>query len=117
EHCISSCVKIKKIRIGVFYLKIEVWSDYVCPFCYIGKRRLDFALENFAHRDQVEVEYKSFELDPNAANYSGMSVHEYLAKKYRISVVEAKRMNESVGQQAATVGLTYNFDDMKYTNT
>lgn len=52
-------------------MKIEVWSDYVCPFCYIGKRRLEMALEQFPYKDQVEVEFKSFELDPNAEMYAG----------------------------------------------
>ena len=51
-------------------MKIEVWSDFVCPFCYIGKRRLEMALEQFPHKKDVEVEFKSFELDQNAPIYS-----------------------------------------------
>lgn len=98
-------------------MKIEVWSDYVCPFCYIGKRRLEEALAQFPQRDNVEVEFKSFELDPNTSLYSGQSIHEALAAKYRMSVEEAKRANENVGQHAASVGLTFNFDEMKPTNT
>lgn len=98
-------------------MKIEVWSDFVCPFCYIGKRRLEEALSQFPHRDSVEVEFKSFELDPGAQPYSGKSIHESLASKYGTSIEQAKQMNQNVGQQAATVGLTFNFDDMKPTNT
>ncbi|MGJ7913005.1 DsbA family oxidoreductase [Neobacillus sp. LXY-1] len=98
-------------------MKIEVWSDFVCPFCYIGKRRLEMALEQFPHKDQVEVEFKSFELDPNSPNYNGQNIHEVLAKKYGMSVEQAKQANKGVGQQAASVGLTFNFDDMKPTNT
>ena len=98
-------------------MKIEVWSDFVCPFCYVGKRRLEQALEQFPNRDQVEVEFKSFELDPNAKPYSGQSIHELLASKYGTSVAQAKQMNENVGQQATDVGLNYNFDEMKHTNT
>ncbi|MFS0672163.1 DsbA family oxidoreductase [Ornithinibacillus sp. 179-J 7C1 HS] len=98
-------------------MKIEVWSDFVCPFCYIGKRRLESALEQFPHQEQVELEYKSFELDPNAQIYSGTSIHEALAKKYGMSVDEAKKANLNVGEQAKTVGLDYNFDNMKPTNT
>lgn len=98
-------------------MKIEVWSDYVCPFCYIGKRRLEQALEQFPHRDQVEVEFKSFELEPNAKPYSGQSIHELLASKYGMPVAQAKEMNENLGQQAAELGLNYNFDEMKNTNT
>ena len=98
-------------------MKIEVWSDYVCPFCYIGKRRLELALEQFPHKEQVEVEFKAFELDSNSPTYNGESIHEVLANKYRMSVEQAKQANQNVGNQAATVGLTYNFDGMKPTNT
>ena len=98
-------------------MKIEVWSDYVCPFCYIGKRRLELALDQFPYKDQVEVEFKSFELDPNSPKNMGQNIHEVLAQKYGMSVEKAKEANQGVGQQAATVGLTFNFDEMKPTNT
>ncbi|MEH7479610.1 DsbA family oxidoreductase [Neobacillus drentensis] len=98
-------------------MKIEVWSDYVCPFCYIGKRRLEVALDQFPHRDKVEVEFKSFELDPNSPKNIGQNIHEVLGKKYGMSVEKAKEANQGVGQQAATVGLKFNFDEMKPTNT
>ena len=98
-------------------MKIEVWSDYVCPFCYIGKRRLELALDQFPYKDQVEVEFKSFELDPNSPKNIGQNIHEVLAQKYGMSVEKAKEANQGVGQQAATVGLTFNFDEMKPTNT
>ncbi|MCT2344931.1 DsbA family oxidoreductase [Niallia taxi] len=98
-------------------MKIEVWSDFVCPFCYIGKRRLEEAIAQFPGKDQVEVEFKSFELDPNAKTYSGTGINEALAKKYGMSIEEAKRANEGIGSQAAEVGLTFNFDEMKPTNT
>lgn len=98
-------------------MKIEVWSDFVCPFCYIGKRRLEEAINQFPQREQIEVEFKSFELDPNAPKNSGMSIHEALASKYGMSIEQAKEANVGVGQQAATVGLTFNFEQMKPTNT
>lgn len=98
-------------------MKIEVWSDFVCPFCYIGKRRLENALAQFPNKDSVTVEYKSFELDPNAPANSGKSIHEMLAAKYGMSVEEAKRANEGVKQQAASAGLVFNFEEMKPTNT
>ena len=98
-------------------MKIEVWSDFVCPFCYVGKRRLEEALSQFPNRDSVEIEFKSFELDPNAQPYSGKSIHESLASKYGMSIEQAKQANQNVGQQAASVGLTFNFDNMKPTNT
>ncbi|WHY84125.1 DsbA family oxidoreductase [Neobacillus novalis] len=98
-------------------MKIEVWSDYVCPFCYIGKRRLEEALSQFPDKDKVEVEFKSFELDPNSPKNSGENIHEVLAKKYGMSLEKAKQANQGVGSQAASVGLRFNFDEMKPTNT
>ncbi|MFB1050125.1 DsbA family protein [Paraliobacillus sp. JSM ZJ581] len=98
-------------------MKIEVWSDFVCPFCYIGKRRLEKALDNFEHRENVEVEYKSFELDPNSPVNSEKTIHEAIAEKYNMSLDEAKKTNENIGNQAKTVGLTYHFDNMIPTNT
>ncbi|MBK5426680.1 DsbA family oxidoreductase [Bacillus sp. TH30] len=98
-------------------MKIEVWSDFVCPFCYIGKRRLEMALEQFPHKKDVEVEFKSFELDQNAPIYSGTSINEVLASKYGISVEEADRNNIQLGNHAASMGLSFNFEEMKPTNT
>lgn len=98
-------------------MKIEVWSDFVCPFCYIGKRRLDKALDQFPHKDEVEVEFKSFELDPNAPLYSGKSIHEAIAAKYGMSIEQARQNNAQIAQQAASEGLTFQFDEMKPTNT
>ncbi|WP_047980988.1 DsbA family oxidoreductase [Ornithinibacillus contaminans] len=98
-------------------MKVEVWSDFVCPFCYIGKRRFELALQAFDHKDNVKIEFKSYELDPNAEINPNQSIHEYLASNKGMSVEYAKQMNESVGKQAAEVGLTYNFDTMQHTNT
>ncbi|RYG74274.1 DsbA family oxidoreductase [Lentibacillus lipolyticus] len=98
-------------------MHIEVWSDFVCPFCYIGKRRLELALEQFPHKEHVTVEYMSYELDPNAEENPGKSIHELLASKYGMSVEKARNSNEELGRQAAELGLTYNFDKMKHTNT
>ncbi|WP_373895002.1 DsbA family protein [Virgibacillus sp. CBA3643] len=98
-------------------MKIEIWSDFVCPFCYIGKRRLEMAMENFPQKENVTVEYKSYELDPNAEVNPGQNMHEYLAANKGMSIEQAKSMNESLGEQAAEVGLIYNFDTTQHTNT
>ncbi|GGM24334.1 DSBA oxidoreductase [Paraliobacillus quinghaiensis] len=98
-------------------MKIDVWSDFVCPFCYIGKRRLEQAVEQFPHKDDVAIEFKSFELDPNAAVYSGKSIHEAIAEKYNIPVEQAKETNAGLAHQAEAVGLTFHFETMKPTNT
>ncbi|BCB03843.1 DsbA family oxidoreductase [Bacillus sp. KH172YL63] len=98
-------------------MKIEIWSDYVCPFCYIGKRRLEEALNQFAHRDQVEISYKSFELDPNAPVDTNENIYEILSKKYGTSLQQAKTMAEGVAGQAAAAGLDFRFDSNVPTNT
>ncbi|MCQ2010964.1 DsbA family oxidoreductase [Sporolactobacillus sp. STSJ-5] len=98
-------------------MKIEVWSDIACPFCYIGKHRLEKALSQFPHKEQVEVEFKSFELDPNAPISTEKSIYEKLAANYGISIEQAKQNVQGVTRQAASVGLTFNFDEMKLTNT
>ncbi|AKS38157.1 DSBA oxidoreductase [Anoxybacillus gonensis] len=98
-------------------MKIEVWSDFVCPFCYIGKRRLEQTLEPFPHRENVEVVFRSFELDPNAKKETPFSIHEIIAQKYGMSVEEAKRANADIGKQAEAIGLTFRFETMKPTNT
>ncbi|MED1438783.1 MAG: disulfide bond formation protein DsbA [Bacillaceae bacterium] len=98
-------------------MKIEIWSDYVCPFCYIGKRRMEKALELFPHKEQAEIVFRSFELDPTAKKEYDLSIHEIIAQKYGISVEEAKRANNDVAKQAESVGLTFRFEEMKPTNT
>ena len=98
-------------------MKIEVWSDYVCPFCYIGKRRLEEALESTGLGDKVEVVFKAFELDPNSPATSNQTMQEVLAGKYNMSIEEAKGMTDNVVTQAESVGLKYNFSTMKPANT
>lgn len=98
-------------------MKIAIWSDIVCPFCYIGKRKLEAALAEFPHREQVEIEFKSFELDPNAPLKSDMTMHEALASKYGMTVEQAKQNMENLALQAADAGLAFNFDGVKPANT
>lgn len=98
-------------------MKIEVWSDYVCPFCYIGKRLLEQSLEQTGYKEQVEIIFKAYELDPDAPKVSTESTAEMLARKYGTTVEAAKQMNQQVGDRAKEVGLNYNFDKMKPANT
>ncbi|MFC4403468.1 DsbA family oxidoreductase [Gracilibacillus xinjiangensis] len=98
-------------------MKIEIWSDFVCPFCYIGKRRLEQAIERFPEEINVDIQFKSYQLDPDAPLYNGENIHEALAKKYNMPLERAKQMNQQVGDQAKTVGLEFVFDTMKPTNT
>lgn len=98
-------------------LKIEVWSDYVCPFCYIGKKQLELALKETGYDAVIDVEYKSYLLDPTTPVDAAGSVYEELQKKYRISLEEVKNMTANVAARAKEVGLDYNFDNMKSANT
>lgn len=98
-------------------MKIEVWSDFACPFCYIGKRRLEGALEQFTHGDEVEVEFRSFELDPNASREVDYDVHDMLSKKYGMTREQAISNNANLAEQAGTLGLDYHMDTIKLTNT
>ena len=98
-------------------MKVEIWSDLVCPWCYIGKRRFEAALERFAHRDAVEVVWRSFELDPSTPRTATGTVTEYLAAKYGISVERAAAMNAQVTDLAAAEGLDYHLDRARHYNT
>jgi predicted DsbA family dithiol-disulfide isomerase len=77
-------------------MQVEIWSDVVCPWCYIGKRRFESALADFKHRAQIEVVWKSFELDPKAPRTSEDTLNQILAKKYGMSVEKAAAANERV---------------------
>ena len=102
---------------GETKLRIEVWSDFVCPFCYIGKRHLEQALEQFAHRDKTEIVWKSFQLDPGRVAQPGESVYEMLAKKKGGTVAWAKKVSEQVSETARAAGLNYDFDRAIPANT
>lgn len=98
-------------------MKVEIWSDIVCPFCYIGKRKFENALKGFTQKENVEVVWRSFQLDPDLKPIPGQSVHEYLAKRKGVTTAEGKRMNDSMSQMAKEVGLNYNFDEAVINNT
>lgn len=91
-------------------MTIEIWSDVVCPFCYIGKREFETALKEFAHKDEVTVIWKSFELDPNAPMRSEHDMYGMLVSKYGGSREDAKARVQGVVQRAKTVGLEYQMD-------
>lgn len=91
-------------------LTVEIWSDVVCPFCYIGKREFEKALAQFPHRDSVRVEWKSFELDPNAPARSAHDTYGMLSEKYGMTREQAVERTRGVRERAATLGLHYDFD-------
>ncbi len=97
-------------------MKIEIWSDVVCPFCYMGKRKFEIALGQFGHKDDVEILWHSFQLNPEVEGING-DVHDYLAGKYGRSRDWAKEMNANVAAAAKEVGLSYDFDNAIPVNT
>ncbi len=96
-------------------LTVEIWSDVVCPWCYIGKRRFEAALQEVDH--PVEVVWRSFELDPGASRTPVGALAEELARKYGMSVAEAQRMMEEMARAAAAEGLTFDFARARRGNT
>lgn len=91
-------------------MQVEIWSDVVCPWCYIGKRRFEAALANFKHRDQIEITWKSFQLDPQAPRTAEETLDQMLATKYGMSVEKAAAANERVTSLAAREGLDYHLE-------
>lgn len=100
-------------------LRIDIWSDIVCPWCYIGKRRLESALATFPHAAEVELVYYSFELDPTAprTREDGGSYAERLSKKYRVPLAQAEEMIARTATTAKAEGLDFHYDTMKSGNT
>lgn len=98
-------------------MKIEIWSDFACPFCYIGKKRFENALNKFKHKNQVEVIYKAYQLNPNAPKVMQGTAYESFAKGHGTTVEGAKQRFDAFTQNAKTVGLTYRYDIIQMTNT
>jgi predicted DsbA family dithiol-disulfide isomerase len=98
-------------------LTVEIWSDVVCPWCYIGKRRFEAALESFEHRDEVTVMWRSFELDPAAPDDAEGTATERLAAKYGMSLERAEALHKEMTERAAAEGLDFRFDLARGGNT
>ncbi|WP_338876706.1 DsbA family oxidoreductase [Spirosoma sp. SC4-14] len=91
-------------------MDVEIWSDVMCPFCYIGKRKFEQALSQFPHNEQINVVWKSFQLNPAMKTDPGKNINEYLAEVKGWSVEQARQMNDRVTAMAQEVGLAYDFD-------
>ncbi len=98
-------------------MKVEIWSDIVCPWCYIGKRRFEEALSKFEGAEFIEVEYKSYQLSPDTKTDTSINIYEYLAQKKGIDLDQSEAMHEHVTAIAESVGLDYNFDKTIPINT
>jgi len=98
-------------------MKVEIWSDMVCPFCYIGKRHYEAALSKFAHANDIETEWHSFQLNPDLPADTHQNPYQYLAKAKGISYEQSVKMHEHVTGMAHNAGLTYNFDKAVIVNS
>ncbi|MGO1923085.1 MAG: DsbA family oxidoreductase [Jeotgalicoccus sp.] len=98
-------------------MKITIWSDFVCPFCYIGQANLDNALKTFEHKDDVEIEYKSFQLMPDAEYTPGETYAETFSKMKGVPEAQAEGMFSQVTETAEKAGVEINYDTAKLTNT
>lgn len=91
-------------------MKVDIWSDIRCPFCYIGKRKFEAALDNFENKGLVEIEWHSYELDPKMKTNRDVNIYDYLAERKGMSLEQSKQMHAFVSKTASEVGLQYNFD-------
>lgn len=98
-------------------LRLDVWSDLACPWCYVGKRRLESALARFEHADEVEVVWRSYELDPSAPRLIEGDYLDRLSKKYRTTRERAQAMVQRLVDNAAEEGITMRFDKIRSGNT
>lgn len=98
-------------------MKIEIWSDVVCPFCYIGKRKLEKALDKFPLKDQVEIEWKSFQLNPEEKTNPSINTLEHLAQSKGWSMDQTREITSNVVAMAKEQGLEFDFEKAKVANT
>ena len=99
-------------------MKIEVWSDIMCPYCYIGKLHYEKAIEQFQYKDQVELEWKAFQLNPDLPSKGeGLPIMDYLHNTVGVSEENTKKMNEQIAELAKECGVTSNLDNAIAANT
>lgn len=98
-------------------MKIEIWSDVMCPFCYIGKRKLEQSLNNSPLKDDVEIEWKSYQLNPELVTDTSIGIDDYLAQHKGMSKEQARQLNQQVTEMAKEEGLVFNFDQSVVANS
>ncbi|GAB2502163.1 DsbA family oxidoreductase [Algoriphagus taiwanensis] len=98
-------------------MKIEIWSDVVCPFCYIGKRKMEKALKKFPFASHVEIEWKSFQLNPDLQTNPNISTVEHLAQSKGWTLEQTREISSNVASMAQNEGLTFDFDRAVVANT
>lgn len=98
-------------------MKIQIWSDVMCPFCYIGKKHFEAALEQVPFKDQVEIEWKSYQLDPDLNDNSGKTVNEYLAERKGMPVAQVTQMQQRIKEMGKAAGIDFQQEKAVVANT
>jgi len=98
-------------------MKVEIWSDVMCPFCYIGKRHFEQAIEKLPFKNEIEVDWKSYQLNPEYHNTNNETVYEYLSRSKGMPIEQAKQMTKQVVDMAENAGLKIDFDKNIPANT
>jgi predicted DsbA family dithiol-disulfide isomerase len=98
-------------------MKIEIWSDVMCPFCYLGKRKFEKALAQFAEKEHIEVEWKGFQLNPALVTDTAISIQQYLSEHKGMSLEQVKQSQSYITQSGQAVGLDYHFEKVIVANT
>lgn len=98
-------------------MKVDIWSDTRCPFCFIGKRNFEKALQAFSQNEKVEVNWHSFQLDPNMKTDLTKNHYEYLSEVKGFPMTQIMQMHENLTQSGKNAGIDFNFDDVKVSNS
>ncbi|MDE7413472.1 MAG: DsbA family oxidoreductase [Muribaculaceae bacterium] len=98
-------------------ITLTIWSDFACPYCYIGETRLEKAIEELGVKDDVQIDYRAFELDPTASREVVSSTPDRFAKKYRLSIEDAKAQIEQISSLGRELGIDFNYATTQYSNT
>lgn len=98
-------------------MTLTIWSDFACPYCYIGETRLEKAIDELGLKDDVEIVYKAFELDPTASKEVVSGTPERFARKYRLSIDDAKKQIEEISSLGRELGIDFRYATTKYSNT
>ena len=98
-------------------MKVDIWSDTRCPFCFIGKKNFEKALRDFAHKDEIEVHWHSFQLDPDMKTDLSQNNYDYLSKIKGFPMKQIMQMHENLIQIGKSAGIDFNFDAVKVSNS
>lgn len=98
-------------------MKLTIWSDFACPYCYIGEKRLKHAIEELGLTENVEIDYRAYELDPYASKEVETTTPERFAKKYGLSLEDAKTQVDYISSLGNDIGIDFRYSTTKYSNT